>query len=156
MNNFQHRLSAFLQYKDLPMHSFEKQSKIGVGVGARLSDNSRKYTFDRISRAFPDLNINWLKTGEGEMLNPTNQSRNINKIGNDATFTMGDYSHVFKDDTIEIEDCGAEQPNKDIVKIRYTIRSYKKKIEELEKQVAHLEGQVAQQSEFIKLLMQNK
>lgn len=156
MNSLQDRLSIFLNHKKLLMQTFERKSNISTGAGSRLSEKSREYTFDRISRAFPDLNINWLKTGEGEMLNPTNQSRNINKIGNDATFTMGDYSHVFKDDTIEIEDCGVEQPDKDMVKIRYTIRSYKKKIEELEKQVAHLEGQVAQQSEFIKLLMQNK
>ena len=69
MNSFQDRLSIFLNHKKLLMQTFERKSNISTGAGSRLSEKSREYTFDRISRAFPDLNIDWLKNGEGEMIN---------------------------------------------------------------------------------------
>lgn len=49
---------------------FEIACGLSNGAAAKLSENSRKTTFDRIVEK-TDLNINWLLYGEGEMLKPT-------------------------------------------------------------------------------------
>lgn len=71
MSALQDRLNAFLKYLNIPMQTFERQCGMGQGLGTRLSSKSYKTTFKRIETAYPQLNIDWLKTGEGEMLNPS-------------------------------------------------------------------------------------
>lgn len=63
------RALEYCEAKKLNAVDFEKLSGLSNGMAKKLSDKTRPYTFDRISKAFPDLNINWLKTGEGSMLN---------------------------------------------------------------------------------------
>lgn len=69
MLKLQERLSEFLNHKNITMQTFERRSNISTGAGCKLSEKSRLSTFSKISRAFPDLNIDWLKNGEGEMIN---------------------------------------------------------------------------------------
>lgn len=64
----QQRLKQYLTYKHLSYKSFEDVAGLANASAKRLSKSSRKSTFDRISEAFEDLNIDWLLTGEGEML----------------------------------------------------------------------------------------
>lgn len=64
----QDRIRQFAEYKGLQPKSFESIAGLSNGTFAKLSDNTRKSTIDRISIAFPDLNREWLLTGEGEML----------------------------------------------------------------------------------------
>ena len=68
MDDLQSRLKEFLNYLDIPMQTFERRCGIGQGLGSRLSSRSYSTTFKRIRDAFPELNVEWLKTGEGEML----------------------------------------------------------------------------------------
>lgn len=65
--NLQARLRQYLNSKSLTFREFERMSGMATASAARLNKNSRKSTFDRIGDAFPDLNINWLLTGEGTM-----------------------------------------------------------------------------------------
>lgn len=64
------RALEYAKSKKLNAAEFERFSGLSNGMLKSLSENTRRSTFDRISKAFPDLNIEWLKTGEGEMLNP--------------------------------------------------------------------------------------
>lgn len=68
MGTLQDRLASFLTHLNIPMQTFERQCGIGQGLGSRLSIKSYATTFKRINNAYPELNIEWLKTGEGEML----------------------------------------------------------------------------------------
>lgn len=70
MNPIQERLVAFLAELNISAQKFERQCDMGQGGAAKLSNRSYATTFAKIAKAFPQLNINWLKTGEGEMLNP--------------------------------------------------------------------------------------
>lgn len=70
MCTLQERLLQFLDYKNINMQTFERKCGIGQGLGAKLSIKSYATTFRRLTDAFPELNIDWLKTGEGEMLKP--------------------------------------------------------------------------------------
>lgn len=62
------RASSFLKYKHMNSAEFERYSGLANGMFKKLSEKTRNQTFDRISKAFPELDINWLRTGEGEML----------------------------------------------------------------------------------------
>lgn len=64
------RALEYAKCKKLNAAEFERFSGLSNGMLKSLSKNTRRSTFDRISKAFPDLNIQWLKTGSGEMLNP--------------------------------------------------------------------------------------
>lgn len=66
----QDRIRQFAEYKGLQPKSFESVVGLSNGAFAKLSDNTRESTIDRISKAFPELNRDWLITGEGEMLKP--------------------------------------------------------------------------------------
>ena len=62
------RAKEFTNYKSLTSKQFEQIVGLSNGAFSKLSDSIRKSTVDRISNAFPDLNTNWLLTGEGEMI----------------------------------------------------------------------------------------
>lgn len=80
MGSFQQRLQEFIDCMGISMQQFEQQCFIAHGLGKKLSAKSYATTFNRISTAFPELNIEWLKTGEGEMLNPTSVNQSTGNI----------------------------------------------------------------------------
>lgn len=62
------RLMSFLSYKELNPKSFEAMVGLSNGSVAKMGDNTRRSTIDKIVSVFPELNPSWLLTGEGEML----------------------------------------------------------------------------------------
>lgn len=72
MNDIQKRLREFLEYKNLSHLKFERECGLGYAASKRISDKSYSTTFKKIKLAFPDLNIGWLKTGNGEMITTVN------------------------------------------------------------------------------------
>lgn len=68
--NIQARLKKFLAYKHLTYKDFELKTGLANAAASRIGENSRSNTFNRVAKAFPELNLEWLKTGTGEMLNP--------------------------------------------------------------------------------------
>lgn len=63
----QDRLSEYLTAKSLSNRDFERMCGLSNGTAARLRNTTRKSTFDRIAN-YCDLNVDWLLTGEGNML----------------------------------------------------------------------------------------
>lgn len=63
----QDRLSEYLTTKSLSNRDFERMCGLSNGTAARLRNTTRKSTFDRIAN-YCDLNVDWLLTGEGNML----------------------------------------------------------------------------------------
>lgn len=68
MSTLQKRLSDYIKYCHITLEEFEKRCDLGRGTSNRLSEKSRSTTFRRIAEKCPDLNVEWLRTGEGEML----------------------------------------------------------------------------------------
>ncbi len=62
------RLLVFIEFKGLEKASFEKLVGLSNGFVDKSGDNTRYSSLDKISNSFPDLNISWLRTGEGEMI----------------------------------------------------------------------------------------
>lgn len=64
------RLKHFAATLDMPINQLEKECGIPRGVGTKIKATSRPLMFEKIRQRFPILNIEWLKTGEGDMLLP--------------------------------------------------------------------------------------
>ena len=69
MNPLQDRLRTFVGTLGVSVQEFERQCGIKAGTASRMTEKSYGTTFHKIAKAFPQLNIEWLKTGVGEMLN---------------------------------------------------------------------------------------
>lgn len=84
MNN---RINEFVKYKRISVAEFEKRCGLSNGAVAKMGDNTRKSTIDKISMVFPEVNTIWLRTGEGEMLKsakpaPLSVTGNDNAVNN--------------------------------------------------------------------------
>lgn len=69
------RLKQYLDYKHLSQNEFARQCGINSTSLTRLKPNTSKATLGHIDRN-SDLNIQWLLTGEGNMLKPATQNAN--------------------------------------------------------------------------------
>ncbi len=71
MPNFKDRLQRFLNHEDISMRTFERQCDIKAGTASKMTEKSYAITFHKIQQGYPQLNVEWLKTGKGEMLKTT-------------------------------------------------------------------------------------
>ena len=62
------RLYDFLKAKGLKASKFEQKCGLSNGFCGKVNDNITEGSVLLIKRAFPELNIDWLKTGFGDML----------------------------------------------------------------------------------------
>lgn len=63
------RILQYISYKGLTVQMFENKAMLSNGAVSKMGNNTRRSTLDKISNFFPDLNKNWLITGEGKMCN---------------------------------------------------------------------------------------
>lgn len=73
--DLKNRLIQFIEYKGFTIRSFEGRVGLSNGAVSKMGDGTRRSTLDKISTAFPELNTAWLLTGEGEMLNKSNENK---------------------------------------------------------------------------------
>lgn len=70
MDTTKSRLQHFAATLGLSMLQLEKECGVKYGVASRITEKGYPKTFEKIRQRFPILNIEWLKTGEGDMLLP--------------------------------------------------------------------------------------
>lgn len=145
MSTIQERLATFLSEYNLSAQGFERKCGIGVATASKLSENSRETTFRKIAKAFPQLNIDWLRTGEGEMLN---QSPNIDidlsihqSGGGNAAF--GDVNNI-------------NDPKSQIAILRERIKALEVRIEEKDARIAGLTEALDRERKMNDFLMGQK
>lgn len=63
------RLLEFLRYKGMGQQKFEISIGMSNGWANKVGDSIRENTLKKISEVYPELNIAWLKSGVGVMLN---------------------------------------------------------------------------------------
>lgn len=63
-----HRIMLFLESKRMSQSRFEKKAGLSNGYVNKLLKSPSVQKMEQIVGAFPDLNPQWLLTGEGEML----------------------------------------------------------------------------------------
>ena len=62
------RLIKFIKYKSISQGKFEKAIGVSNGFVNNISKSIGVEKVQRISDVFPELNMGWVLTGEGEML----------------------------------------------------------------------------------------
>ena len=64
----QERLKLFISYKGISMRKFEMAACVPVGYVKNIKYTITPDKQEKISAAFPELNLGWLTSGEGNML----------------------------------------------------------------------------------------
>lgn len=62
------RVKEYCQSQNIPISKFEKESGLSNGYFNRVQHRPSQDKLDNIARNNPDLNIQWLLTGNGQML----------------------------------------------------------------------------------------
>lgn len=85
------RLLMFLENEGIGQSKFEEMCGIARGNISKIKDSIRSTTIAKISRTFPNLDVRWLTTGEGQMYlcNDNQGFSNINAnysvVGNNSS-----------------------------------------------------------------------
>lgn len=80
------RLKLFIVFKNISVREFERKIEAAYGFVGNMSKSTSPEKIMRISNAYPELNVKWLLSGEGEMLRSESQVQNIG--GHHNTTTM--------------------------------------------------------------------
>lgn len=102
------RILMFIQYLGINPATFEKKVKLSNGFVNNIGASVRENTIAKISAVFPELNINWWKTGEGNMLNNEIETDSVflkNQKGNFLIINNNDYIKILKmqEDSISLQ-----------------------------------------------------
>lgn len=83
----QERLKLFISYKGISMRKFEMAACVPVGYVKNIKYTITPDKQEKISSAFPELNLGWLTSGEGNMLRESNvtQTTNIPELPKETT-----------------------------------------------------------------------
>ena len=68
MQTIKDRVLEFIKSEEISVKRFETRASLSNGAVSKMGDNTRRKILDKIVSAYPQLNMNWLLTGEGEML----------------------------------------------------------------------------------------
>ncbi|MCL6101017.1 MAG: hypothetical protein M1292_00780 [Bacteroidetes bacterium] len=79
------RLIEFLAYLKIGQDKFEKNVGLSRGFVNKVGDSIREKNLDKISSVYPELNISWLKTGNGSMLIGNENIVGVDKKSNSST-----------------------------------------------------------------------
>lgn len=63
------RILALINYLGISVSEFERSCGLSNGAVSKMGDNTRIATLDRISKIYPQVNMTWLRIGEGNMIN---------------------------------------------------------------------------------------
>lgn len=128
------RLLQFINIENIEKARFEKESGLSNGFVDKVGSTIRSKSLDKIRKQFPHLNIDWLLTGEGEML----KTGNIHVVGDgnisNTGITGGDVA------------MGTDQE----------VMILKNRIKELEAEVKELKNDKAILKEFVTMLQNKK
>lgn len=78
-DNVKSRILKFLEYKKINASQFSQQIGVSRNYVSSMSKSIQPDKLHSISVHFPELNIEWLLIGKGEMLSSTAQNSEINK-----------------------------------------------------------------------------
>ena len=75
--NVKDRLITYIESKEIKKSHFEKNIGVSNGYINSLKDSPSAEKLELISKKYLDLNISWLLTGEGTMLNDDGEKVSI-------------------------------------------------------------------------------
>lgn len=66
---FKDRLMEFISHLGLSVLRFEKEAQLPNATVRNIKTSLKEPNIDKIKKRYPELNVEWLKTGDGEMIN---------------------------------------------------------------------------------------
>lgn len=130
------RLIEFLSYLRIGQLKFEENVGLSRGFVNKVGDSIRTNNLNKIVDKYPELNINWLMTGEGEMLKQSfDDGIILHNIGNDNIANTGNESkvkHIQNNDSEKIKELEVLLIEKEaeIKSLKYTIEMLIQSIKE--------------------------
>lgn len=145
MNTLQDRLKQFITSLDLSVLAFENECGMAQGTVNKMTDNSRQRTLEKIRKHYPQLNMEWLKTGVGEMLNQ------LPSVDIDLDLKLGGHSQFAMRDITNIGDAKTQ-----IVILQERIKSLEKELGEKNKRIDELNASLERERKMNDYLMDKK
>lgn len=63
------RILTFIKFEGISVRQFENTASLSNGAVSKMGNDPRRRIIDNIATAYPQLNMDWVLTGKGEMLN---------------------------------------------------------------------------------------
>lgn len=145
MQTLQERLKTFITSLDSSVLAFENKCGMAPGTVNKMSDKSRPKTLEKIHKQFPQLNMEWLQTGEGEMLNPQPT------VDIDLDLKLGGHSQLAIRDITNIGDAKTQ-----IAILQERIKSLEKELDEKDKRIDELNASLERERKMNDYLMDKK
>lgn len=145
MQTLQERLKTFITSLDSSVLAFENKCGMAPGTVNKMSDKSRPKTLEKIHKQFPQLNMEWLQTGEGEMLNPQPT------VDIDLDLKLGGHSQLAMRDITNIGDAKTQ-----IAILQERIKSLEKELDEKDKRIDELNASLERERKMNDYLMDKK
>ena len=82
------RLKFYLKFKNISQVDFAKSINVSTGYVNAIRQSIQPTKINDISKVYNDLNIEWLLTGEGEMIKLQGKSLDANFEKNDDQWQM--------------------------------------------------------------------
>lgn len=153
------RLSKYLKFKHFSIREFERRCGIGQSVLSKISDTVSEDTLRKIEDN-SDLNLDWLLSGKGNMIDSSRPISN-NSHTNIGAQANGVLSTAIRDIKIDVKEQTSADTSSNYKNRKRTpsASELQKEIDRLNKavsdaalKIANLEGRIEQQNETIKLL----
>lgn len=145
MQTLQERLKTFITSLDSSVLAFENKCGMAPGTVNKMTDKSRPKTLEKIHKQFPQLNMEWLQTGEGQMLNPQPT------VDIDLDLKLGGHSQFAMRDITNIGDANIQ-----IAILQERIKSLEKELEEKDKRIEELNTSLERERKMNDYLMGQK
>lgn len=135
------RLLEFVRYTGLPVYQFEKVCGLSNAYIKNISRGIGADKLEKILNQFPQLNKTWLLTGNGEMLNGSNDSTGDSIHHNSGNVaTRGAHITTSTDE----KDRLIAQLQSQIATLQAQIDAQHEHAELLQSQIATLQAQIAE------------
>lgn len=85
------RLIEFIEFNNMSIREFERQCHLGNNAVQKIGKKITPAKMSKISQRFPNLNLTWLRTGEGSMIRET-----LNDIKGEVEELKRDKEHLQK------------------------------------------------------------
>lgn len=86
------RILKFIEYLGISVSEFERNCNLSNGAVSKMGDNTRRSTVNKIYNVYPQLDIDWLLTGKGSMLNDSKaELEQPNTANENIIDTISDY-----------------------------------------------------------------
>ena len=152
------RVVMFLKANRISQREFAENCGLGSTFVSNIVNSIQPKTLEKIKKAYPQLNVAWVLTGEGEMIRPEYQSENVVSNGNSINYgknnrvSINGNISIGQTVNIGIPDTGSVK----IIRPDGTVEAYPydpiKKIGELSTRIKYLEDLLASKDKIISLL----